>query len=224
MIPEYYTISPDHDLITRVIEHADVTRTEGEGNAARTSIVSVPKKAHEFRVRRDVVAQSSVYFCKLLNGNFKEAEQIVVDMHDDTAVSLKVWLKLMYDTTTDDTHALSIKDIWDALLAAEKYGFDPQTKRSKMWFASWFEAQEQRTASDEAGWRFDLVAYQQLLFPCHSFDYASGFLSATKYLIYNDTRHIVERRPNGFRHDHLRLNQSIIRKQSLSRRTKIPHG
>ena len=107
-----------------------------------------------------------------------------------------------------------MKGVWEVLAAAHKYGLDPKSSAAKMWFLKWYLAN-----STNANWkrqgvnkRFDFKDYQSLLFPCHTFDYAQGFKAATQYLVYHAKGHITERRPDGFLHDHLRLDQIIIRK------------
>ena len=59
--------------------------------------------------------------------------------------------------------------------------------------------------------------YQSLLFPCHSFDHAKAFQQATRYLVYHGTGHIMERKPEGIKDDHLRLESNIIQQLNAAR-------
>jgi len=59
--------------------------------------------------------------------------------------------------------------------------------------------------------------YQSLLFPCHAFDHAEAFQQATRYLVYHGTGHITERKPEGFKDDHLRLESNVIQQLNAAR-------
>ena len=218
---EYYAISADHDMIIRVIEHENVTRVEGEGtDNARTITDSVPYKVHEFKVHRAVLLASSTYFAKLLSadGGFPESQQDIIDLHEDnSAEGVSIWFKILHSTESTDEFTYynftttSIRDVWEMLVTAHKYGFDPQTPPAKSWFEGWYATHGTANGNAE-GKRWDFKDYQQLLFPCYTFDHAIGFATATKYLAYRATGHITERRPEGFEYEHLRLDANILRK------------
>ncbi len=89
---------------------------------------------------------------------------------------------------------------------AHKYGLEPTMPGGKAWFEGWHA-----TNLAKAGGEFNFEDCRMLLFPCHTFDHAEGFTAATKYLVYNATGHITERRPQGFKYEHLRLDSSVIR-------------
>ncbi|KAK4546193.1 hypothetical protein LTR36_002330 [Oleoguttula mirabilis] len=206
---EYYTIATEHDLVIRLIEHENVTRTGGDATVTE----SKPYKVHEFKVKRDTLSNSGPYFRKLLSdGNFKEAGQDTIDLHEDgSVVGFIVWFKVLHATVDDTTYQASIDDIWNMLATAHKYGFDPRSEAARGWFAKWYDAQQ--TTRERS---FDYKDHAQLLFPCYTFDHAQGFRAATKYLVYRATGHIVERRPPGFAYEHLRLDQNVLREPHLN--------
>lgn len=62
----------------------------------------------------------------------------------------------------------------------------------KPWFASWYNKR-----------KFDKnnlkeIEQCQLIYPCWSFDHASGFAIATQFLAYNSSRNITESNPTEF--------------------------
>jgi len=212
---EYYMIASDADLIIRVIEHEEVTRIEGLDTNAHAVTESKPTKIHEYKVKREVLSNSGTYFRKLLSdGNFKESEQSTIDLHEDgkgSATGMTIWFKILHDAVDESTYQVSTDGIWYMLAAAHKYGFDPKTEEAKAWFEKWYATQTSGTERS-----FDYKEHQALLFPCYTFDHAQGFRTATKYLVYRATGHIVERRPTGFAYEHLRMDQNILRKSSES--------
>ncbi|KAK3718872.1 hypothetical protein LTR37_004788 [Vermiconidia calcicola] len=206
---EYYTIATDHDLIVRVIEHKEVTRTEGKGKDAKIVKDFVPNKVHEFKVKRSVVVDSSKYFDKLLdtNSSFKDSQQSRIDLLEDEARSAEIWFKILHGSDSGSSNLdITIKNVWEMLLTAHKYGLDPQLPAAKAWFEAWWLANEKKPN----GRTFDFGDYRELLFPCHTFDYAPGFAAATKHLAYNAIGHITEKRPDNFHHYHLRLELGIV--------------
>ena len=85
---EYYTIAEPHDLVIRLIENEDITRTEGDSAVTE----SKPCKLHLFKVDRATLSNSGPYFRKLLtNGSFKEASEDTIDIHEDGFEGLMLW-------------------------------------------------------------------------------------------------------------------------------------
>lgn len=169
---------------------------------------------HDLKVKRDTLINAAEYFKKLVDGGFKESQQSIVELKEDSAESAEgviVWLKILHGSHVKSTYSINLRGIWEVLAAAHKYGLDPKSKEGKAWFEGWYSANQ----SKADGKKFDFKDYQSLMFPCHTFEHARGFTVATEYLVYRATGHITERRPEGFTHDHLRLNQIIIRKLAL---------
>ena len=213
---ETYTISLDHDLIVRVFEHATITRTEGTGESSHTVKESVKIKVHDFKVKRIQVACCSDVFNKLLStdSGFKDATQDYIELHEDSARILELWFKILHagaDIPTDEN--ATIKDVWEMLAVALKFGINPQSCSSaKLWFLYWYHANQKKDDGNFFGYQ----DYQALLFPCHAFDYAEGFQRVTKYLVFHANGDITERQPDGFRQDNLRLDSNIISKLKIS--------
>lgn len=208
---EYYTISPTHDLIIRAIEYEIVIREERNGYEVRNVKASVPKKVHEFKVERNVLVKSSTYFEKILSAEtgFKEDRQDIQTLHEDPAGSVELWLKILHASDVEPTYeSTSILGIWEMLATAHKYGLDPKMPAAKVWFEMWFNKNKDKVEGNF----FDYQDCQALLFPCHTFDYPAGFQRTTKFLAYHAAGHITEKRPDGFYHEHLRLDANVIRK------------
>lgn len=206
---EYTTVTDKHDLTVKAIEYKEVTRTENDKQVTD----SVPCKVHEFRVKRDALCNASPVLRKLLTTGFREAEQTTVELHGDPAKTLETWFKIFHATSadlegTDFTYLpTDLKNVWEVLATAHKYEIDPKGAKAKAWFGNWYTAQ-----SDRQDRRFGFLEFQALIFPCHAFDYAPGFTFVTKQLVYRANGHITERRPNGFKHEHLHISSNIIRK------------
>ncbi|KAK5684628.1 hypothetical protein LTR17_027177 [Elasticomyces elasticus] len=198
---DFYTISADHDFVVRIIEHETVTRTQGDGDAAQTVTESVPSKVHEFRVKRDVLSENSTYFANMLSdAKFKEGEGSTIELHEDNALAITVWLKIIHDVVDDTTYQLSLDDVWYMLAAAQKYGFSTRSPAAKLWFEKWYDTDP----------NFDFKEHQMMLLPLHSFDHAVGFRVASKYIVYRATGNIFDRRPSAFENGTLGLDPNII--------------
>ncbi|KAK4952040.1 hypothetical protein LTR10_009960 [Elasticomyces elasticus] len=198
---DFYTISADHDFVVRIIEHETVTRTQGDGDTAQIITESVPSKVHEFRVKRDVLSENSNYFANMLSdAKFKEGEESMIELHESNALAITVWLKITHDVVDDTTYQLSLDDVWYMLAAAQKYGFSTRSPAAKLWFEKWYDTDP----------NFDFKEHQMMLLPLHSFDHASGFRVASKYIVYRATGNIFDRRPAAFEHGTLGLDPNII--------------
>ena len=111
---ECYTLADPHNLVIRLIEEEVVSRTEG--NSIITE--SKPCKLHSFKVDRDTLSNSGPYFRKLLtSGNFKEASEDTMDIHEDAAQGLILWFKLLHDKADDTTYKASIDTLWYMLVS-----------------------------------------------------------------------------------------------------------
>lgn len=217
---EYLTIADSHDLTVKAISYAPVQRTEN----GRTITDSAPSKVHEFRVQRECLSAVSEVLRKLLTAGFREAEKTTVELHEDPPKALQTWFKIAHSTSEKlegvefaffDT---SLKDVWEVLSTAHKYGIDPKEPKAKAWFGKWYAAHVNRP--DGKKWNY--FDFQALIFPCYTFDHAHGFAFATKMLVYRSNGHIMERQPEGFKEDGLHLSGNVIR-ESFSLLTHNPH-
>lgn len=206
-----YSIVPDYDLTIRVIERKEVSRFESDGSEVRRVKMLVTTKVHEFKVKRIVLSSNSVHFKTLLSSSqFKEAGSTVIDLYEDYPTAVAIWFRILHGCNFDDPNITGppalIRDVWEMLVMADKYGLNLEARAAKSWFSTWYEASSRTHTS--------IQAHQMLLLPCHSFDYAAGFATASKFLAYNAIGHITERRPDMFNHEHLHLRSLIIRKCS----------
>ncbi|KAL4879087.1 hypothetical protein BJY04DRAFT_220453 [Aspergillus karnatakaensis] len=82
--------------------------------------------------------------------------------------------------------------------AADKYEVAYKTGVLNDWFIRWY-----RAASKGQDIRRDCRFQRQVLFPLYAFDYALGFLQATRYLAYFSDGYITELNPAGLTALHL---------------------
>ena len=90
----------------------------------------------------------------------------------------------------------NIDHIWHIINAADKYLLDASILRG--FFDLWYKK------NVHIGFLEDDLA-RQVALPCYMFDHAEGFAEVTKWLAYNHEGHITEKRPEGFKWNHVRL-------------------
>ncbi|KAF7174156.1 hypothetical protein CNMCM6106_008289 [Aspergillus hiratsukae] len=131
-----------------------------------------------------------------------------VGLSGDTVRSMELWLRAFHSTTDAlPVQSISVEEVWHTIMAGDKYGFDFQ--RLKSWFVAWYKWM--RTENGEE--KFFEEFGPQLLFPCYAFNYAVGFQDLTRFITYNESRHIIEINPTHHRQMHLR---SLIIRKSLA--------
>lgn len=86
---EYYPLADDYDLVIRVIQQEKRTRTEGDAPNIRNVVEYVDTKVYECKVKRGVLLDASVYFKTLLHADFKESQQAVIDLKEESAESVQ---------------------------------------------------------------------------------------------------------------------------------------
>ncbi|RHZ68423.1 hypothetical protein CDV55_104637 [Aspergillus turcosus] len=149
-------------------------------------------------VHKDVLVGRSQYFKAMFDGRWgsKEAD---VDLNGDTVRSMELWLRAFHSTTDAlPMQSISVGEVWHTIMAGDKYGFDLQELKS--WFVAWYKWM--RTENGEKKFLEDFGP--QLLFPCYAFNYAVGFQDLTRFITYNESRHIIEINPTHHRQMHLR--------------------
>ena len=183
-------IADDADLTVRVIEYTKKrSRAEDEKPIVR--------QITDFSMRRDVIASNSSVLAMLLRSSRHDAPiEQVIELKEDSSRSLEVWFTVFHETHIHDTCSVPLSEMWNLVSVGDKYSMD--LKRLNTWFATWYADQNLK----------ELDA-RQLLFPCWAFDHARGFLSTTKKLVYESTRHITELNPTT--HYQLHLPGRIIR-------------
>lgn len=195
------TIAAPHDLTLR-LECETVQQKNEDGQNHGT------QKIYLFYVSRTTLTDLN-HFKSMLAGSFSEAKQDVVTLYDDHPKALKLLLQMLHGKYDKETYEATLETVWHLFQVALKREIPPNALvdiAGKSWFEGWYERH------DAHGFKYD--DYRMLLYPCYTFDYASGFAAATKFLAYNGHRHITEKRPDGIENDKLRLHQGVIRKQS----------
>ncbi|GIC86439.1 uncharacterized protein Aud_002811 [Aspergillus udagawae] len=151
------------------------------------------------KVQRGILVRRSQYFKIMFDGRWTHGpKEDSVILNGDTVRSMELWLRVLHSTTDAlPKQSLSVEEVWHAIMAGDKYGFDLRELQS--WFVAWYK--EMRTESGKK--KFEEFA-PQLLFPCYALNYAGGFQELTRFLTYNEPRHIMESNPAHHPQMHLR--------------------
>ncbi|KAF7162844.1 hypothetical protein CNMCM5623_007966 [Aspergillus felis] len=134
------------------------------------------------KVQKGILVGHSQYFKTMFDGRWAHGPK------EDSVI-------LNEDTVRTN---LSVEEVWHAIMAGDKYGFD--LRELQEWFVAWYK--EMRNASGKKTF-FEEFA-PQLLFPCYAFNYAEGFQELTRFMTYNEPRHIMEFNPTHHLQMHLR--------------------
>lgn len=151
-----------------------------------------------FRVSKEVLTKvSTVLLSMLVGARWKESSQSLISLGNEHIAVTEVWLRVMHETLL--VYNLLFPDLWHLVGAIDYY--DLEITAFNDWFATWYE-------------KANLITLKpaQLLFPTWRFDHAKGFARWTKYMAYNNTRHIMEENPTGLIHYH--LPSRLIRKSA----------
>ncbi|KAL9597608.1 MAG: hypothetical protein Q9219_005047 [cf. Caloplaca sp. 3 TL-2023] len=158
-------IDENGDLIVEVIE----------------KLPSKPPRFAQFKVRRDILVQMSQVFLGMLVGTkWKESLQNKVSLGEGSINVTELWLRVIHKTKL--SYSLPFPDIWVLVEAVDYYDID--ITLFNQWFAQWYELN---------GVWSGIPA--ERLYPTWRFDHASGFAAWTRFLAYNGTGHIEEKKP-----------------------------
>jgi hypothetical protein len=135
------TTNKKFDLIIRAVQIVKAQQPDTGINGVTTGKFSehTSEKVSKFEANRKILASSSKYFKKLLDKdtNFNEAGRSVIKLYDDPPNALRLWLEILHKALSDFAYNVEIKDVWDFLLVADKYGFDPTGASARAWFGKW---------------------------------------------------------------------------------------
>lgn len=155
------------------------------------------------KVSRKVLQENSAMWKTMLNqaSPWNESTQLV-ELKDDTVLSLELWFRRLHGTMTDNMLEIEIDEIWHALEVCRKYFLEIEMLND--WFRQWWGNHAQSS--------WDLHELRQLLYPAHEFEHSRAFAFVTKELAYKFVGHITEENPTY--HQHLHLRHHVIRKFS----------
>jgi hypothetical protein len=166
-----------------------------------------------FGVNKGLLIKNSEYFKRSFRFNDANGHS-EIRLEGDNIAAIQIWLIYLHitsDTTDIDIspptkQALAIKKtpihiIWSLIVAADKYDFKVTLLRG--FFKQWYEATVDLADEEDPNDACDLA--RQLTLPCWIFDHAEGFAEVTKWLAYNSRGHIKEKRPDGFKFEHMHL-------------------
>jgi hypothetical protein len=202
---EHINVSDAGDTTLYIHEYDPTIRQdERSGDPVGESGAKKLARTASIKVQKDVLVGHSQYFKTTFEGRWciKESD---VHLHGDTVRSMEVWLRVFHSATDAlPMKSISVKELWHTVMAGDKYGFDLQ--KLKSWFVAWCYAMR----NEHGKKKFFEELGPKLLFPCYAFDDAVDFQGLTKFITYNESRHITEINPTHHRQMHLR--PLIIRK------------
>ncbi|GAQ04923.1 hypothetical protein ALT_2244 [Aspergillus lentulus] len=176
-----------------------IRRDERSGDDADEAGTNGLVRTGSLKVQKGILLGRSQYFRTMFDGRWAHGpKDDSVVLNEDTVRSMELWLRVFHSTIdTLPKQSISVGEVWHAIMAGDKYGFDLQALKS--WFVAWYK--EMR---NESGKEFFKEFAPQLLFPCYAFDYAVGFQELTKFMTYNEPRHVMEANPTHHLQMHLR--------------------
>lgn len=122
-------------------------------------------------------------------GDQNQAKRQRLDSYSDRAAEEALFAQGVVKDTNIDR-------MWHIINAADKYLLDASILRG--FFDLWYKKNVHISFVED-----DLA--RQVALPCYMFDHAEGFAEVTKWLAYNHSGHITEKRPDGFKWNHVRL-------------------
>jgi hypothetical protein len=157
-------------------------------------------KVAYMKVSRKILQEASSVWRVVFNksGPWDESPRLLVDLNDDTVVSLELWLRCLNGAMTEDMYKIPVEEIWHSPEVCRKYFL--KVEMLNAWFTLWWDSQDQD--------HMKIDNMRELLYPCHEFEHSIGFSFLTKFLAYNVAGHITE---NPTHHRYLHLGHHVIR-------------
>ncbi|KAE9370432.1 hypothetical protein N431DRAFT_442268 [Stipitochalara longipes BDJ] len=193
----YYEIDPAGDLMIKVYEY-DFTTTNGRGSHLVVKTVLM-------KVSREVLMNNSIYFTKLLGGQFKEASSNLVELHEDTVQSIELWFRVLHGNIDDGSYLIERKEIWEAIWLTRKYFF--HIEKLNAWFATYWSRLDKK--------QLEIDDHKELLYPAQAFDHPVAFSYITKTMAHTGTGHIEEHNPT--RHWQLHVEGRVIQQLNAAK-------
>lgn len=137
----------------------------------------------QFRVSREVMIRSSPSFKAMLTGPFKEGNEDVVELVEESAVAMELWLRCLHQDNVTELMDISIDDVWQTIRIGNARMFPPP-KWAKLteWFGPYCDSLLKRPG----GTSFLLAC--KLLYPCYLFDHAKGFARASLHMVFDSDK------------------------------------
>jgi hypothetical protein len=207
----------------------------GEGNVrimvSSTKNTNGQRFSARFKADKEKLIQNSGYFKASLRSNHNLGPHAICLQADDVG-AMRVWLFYLHAAKVQDENEqedevknnsknedeedpaerveqdslfqrsgirdTNIAQIWGIITAGDKYLFNASILHG--FFKRWYRKNVRVEAFSE---HKDFA--KKLALPCFMFDYAKGFAEVTKWLAYNNAGHITEKRPEGFKWQHMHL-------------------
>jgi hypothetical protein len=196
---ERHIITPDHNFTIVVY---DTVREELMDASGFVTFREKPIKAHDYAVSRTTLERIPYFHAILSPHGFRDTGNDYHELLEDDPAAWKIWLQVIHSSVKKDSYEVSIVTVWNMLVIADKYQLSPKTEAAKQWFATWY---------DRWGDPVTVEQCSEALYPCHTFNHARGFATASKLLAYKNEGHVGEKRPEGGQVYHLRLDHRIAR-------------
>ncbi|TAQ88031.1 hypothetical protein B7494_g3641 [Chlorociboria aeruginascens] len=110
----------------------------------------------------------------------------MIQIEEEHVTGMEAWLRIFHETNNAQMSKLSIGEVWNTICVGRRYSLD--LKKAESWLASWLG----RNGGARNLGKFNVEELRQIIFPCHEFDHAEGFATATRRVICekNPTEHI----------------------------------
>jgi len=159
-------------------------------------------KAHDYAVSRATLERIPYFRAVLSPRGFRDTGNNYHELNEDDPSAWEIWLRIIHRSVNKDCYEVSIVTVWNMLVVADKYQLSPKSDAARQWFAAWYDRWGDPVTVDQCS---------EALYPCHTFDHARGFATASKLLAYRNEGHVGEKRPEGGQVYHLRLDNRITR-------------
>jgi hypothetical protein len=216
-------IAPTGNLIIELVEFEPARpssfRDSDDEQVATTSLSGVVSDAPRniravttFLVDRSILVKCNAssaanhrnVFAVMLDGGFREANQTNITLKGDNTSTMATFFRVIHDVDDEDTFSVGHEVTWHIAKICDKYNIS--ITLFEKWFTRWYL---------KKGTAINNISANELLFPCWQFNYAAGFLKATRKCVYEMSGHITEENPTE--HSELHMPQRIIGKSTTSR-------
>ncbi|RDW92736.1 uncharacterized protein DSM5745_00058 [Aspergillus mulundensis] len=207
--PRFISITQNSNLHLRVDEcERRNNRGRKQSNQASNMIT--------FEVEREKL-MASTFLGKLIAKNPRRTS---IDYDGANHAAMEILLKQLHGCLEPATMgSVPIDTIWHLIGLCGRKKLDVSLAVLKDWFVGWYQVEFTQAGSER------LYFFQQVISPCYQFNYAEGFMEASKFLVYMGPGAISELNPINV--NLLQLRPLIIQQLNSARgrlRNVLHHG
>ncbi|BCR98421.1 uncharacterized protein AKAW2_40104S [Aspergillus luchuensis] len=150
------------------------------------------------KVEREKLLEAEYFRAMFGHGRWLESASHRVTLEEDNCTGMEVLLRSLHGTLKDmPLDSVTVPGTWHVIMSCDKYNVDQKSLSS--WFETWWKHESQKEDTKDYYTEFS----RKMMYPCFVFDYAHGFQSATKELVYESVGHITEKNPTDIGRMHL---------------------